>query len=629
MLLFITAPTHVYAWKSSLWKAGIINDDTPKQTHQWIVYEAFELLKTYDKEVYSWYNSRGNPNRIMTYADEPDQLTVGGVFNGNAVHYFNPHDTAKPTHAKTYVRASGTLDAGDWVYVSAVDKYAEHFFAAVDAFKSKPSNIVPVFNSLGKSLHFMSDLCTPVHTGYASTKHANGFMNTVDFVGQLISGGLHKDFEEHAAAYCLIAKEKPQTVIVSQDDLNLRSWNDAPRALAIKAALASSARIDAVTPEAQKTHPTNANGYLTPKTDYEIAIVDSLKDAQVFVAVTLQKFFHTVTDETLSGHKHSFDRYGYCTKCGKDKSYIPISTSNTSNTNVALGNYLVKNRDSSIKTVPAWTEAKSTGSSTSVNLPNGSIVSIVKTVKNDAGNWWAQAASGRWIYSENLAPYVAPVESSVGSGFYLTTKANLIVYTNPSSYSSEVRKIAALGTEVKIVATHKNPSGNTWGKIKAGEWVHLGDMVFSQMSNSNISLGNYRVRNRDSGINTVPAWTEARSTGSSTSTNWANGTIVTIVKTIKNDAGNWWAQAASGRWIYSENLARYVAPAESSAGAGSYKTAKANLVVYNNPSSQTKEVRKIATIGTEVKIVATHKNAAGNSWGKIKAGEWVFMGDLK
>jgi hypothetical protein len=147
------------------------------------------------------------------------------------------------------------------------------------------------------------------------------------------------------------------------------------------------------------------------------------------------------------------------------------------------------------------------------------------------------------------------------------------------------------------------------------------------LPNAPIPLGRYIVRNRDGTTPTIPAWTEPRSTGTSTASRWQNGTIVTIVETQRNASNNHWGRVASGRWIYSEHLTPYIAPTESTAGSGSYTTTK-SIKVFTDPSSHTREVRTLAA-NAPVQIVATTTNAAGNRWGKIKANEWVFMGDLR
>jgi uncharacterized repeat protein (TIGR02543 family) len=178
------------------------------------------------------------------------------------------------------------------------------------------------------------------------------------------------------------------------------------------------------------------------------------------------------------------------------------------------------------------------------------------------------------------------------------------------------------GTQINSNST-VNLSGN---QTLYAQWRIQSDSD-NNRTNANVPLGKYLVKNRNSNTTTVPTWTEPRSTGTSRSTNWANGTIVTIVESQRNSAGNWWAKSASGRWIYSENLVAYRAPSENSSSVGSYVTTKSTKV-YTDPSSHTREVRTLAA-NTPVTITATHVNAAGNTWGKIKAGEWVHLGNLK
>ena len=220
--------------------------------------------------------------------------------------------------------------------------------------------------------------------------------------------------------------------------------------------------------------------------------------------------------------------------------------------------------------------------------------------------WTLQRKSdGCWFYKS---------ADGTATGWYLKGK-------QPAGYAEAVYK-----DESTIAKTVKPGDTVTFSAIWNSSPVQTPSGL-ANYKNEDLPLGKYVLRNRDNNRTTVPAWTEPRSTETSTSVNWQNGTIITVVETKKNAANNWWVRTASGKWIYSENVAPYVVPAESSLGAGVYCTKK-TISVYTDPSSQTLPV-KVLEANARVIIIATHVNSAGNKWGKIASGEWVYMENLQ
>ena len=59
-----------------------------------------------------------------------------------------------------------------------------------------------------------------------------------------------------------------------------------------------------------------------------------------------------------------------------------------------------------------------------------------------------------------------------------------------------------------------------------------------------------------------------------------------------------------------------------------YQTTKSNVPVWREPSSSSKEVRRITSTGTVVTVTSSSVNSAGNLWYKIGANEWVFSGNV-
>lgn len=120
-------------------------------------------------------------------------------------------------------------------------------------------------------------------------------------------------------------------------------------------------------------------------------------------------------------------------------------------------------------------------------LAPGTIVTIEKEVTNSVGNKWGKIAgkdssgSDRYIAMDRLTTYKDTWTTlSTGKGTYVTKNANTPVYIYPSSYSAEVKptiSISAANSAVNIVETVNNNAGNTWGRIKDGEWVYMPDLI--------------------------------------------------------------------------------------------------------------------------------------------------------
>ncbi|MBE6931368.1 MAG: hypothetical protein E7463_13935, partial [Ruminococcaceae bacterium] len=60
-----------------------------------------------------------------------------------------------------------------------------------------------------------------------------------------------------------------------------------------------------------------------------------------------------------------------------------------------------------------------------------------------------------------------------------------------------------------------------------------------------------------------------------------------------------------------------------------YETTKADVPVWSEASSLSKEIRKLSKKGTKISIVSTKTNIAGNLWGKTVMDTWIYMGNLK
>ncbi|MCL2300713.1 MAG: hypothetical protein FWC27_11290 [Firmicutes bacterium] len=295
------------------------------------------------------------------------------------------------------------------------------------------------------------------------------------------------------------------------------------------------------------------------------------------------------------------------------------------------------------KNTPVWNMQQSTGNSKQVaTLAPGTIVSIASCQKNSSGNWWATLSvkvngNNAYIYTDNLAAFVAPKQTTIASNqqSFEVNNTGVYVWSQPSSYSKAVRSVA-VNTKVTATAYTQNAAGNTWYKIYDG-WIHSGSLrpvspsatvTTVQAAGASLAAGDYQTV---SGKNT-PVWSLPQSTGNSKQVaTLAPGTIVTITSCQKNSSGNWWATLSvkvngNDAYIYTDNLAAFVAPKQT-AIQQSFEVNNTGIYVWSQPSSYSKAVRSIA-VNTKVTATAYTQNAAGNTWYKIYDG-WIYSGSLR
>jgi hypothetical protein len=131
------------------------------------------------------------------------------------------------------------------------------------------------------------------------------------------------------------------------------------------------------------------------------------------------------------------------------------------------------------KNSPVWNQPRSTGASKQISLlAPGTIVTIISIQINSSGNKWGKIADRveSYIFMGNLTTYKTPKWAPVVSQKYITTKANVVIYTQPSSYSAKARTIPASNTSITITETTKNTAGNTWGRTSDGDCIFMGDI---------------------------------------------------------------------------------------------------------------------------------------------------------
>jgi hypothetical protein len=224
---------------------------------------------------------------------------------------------------------------------------------------------------------------------------------------------------------------------------------------------------------------------------------------------------------------------------------------------------------------PVYTMPQTNSPSTiRTHLAPGTIVTIKSIVTCPSGVAFGKLADrDGYIAMSRLADYIEPtwIPLPANRQSYTTSGADIKVFAEPSSYSSELRVVSARGTRVTVVATTVNAAGNVWGKLSDGGCIALGSLAAvghpscsSHTFNNNgvctrcglefllnvkdmapttmfVSNADTPVRNRPYASDTVIRRLE-------------RGASVTAVGSAVNSIGNVWYKLNDGTWIYSGNL---------------------------------------------------------------------------
>lgn len=122
--------------------------------------------------------------------------------------------------------------------------------------------------------------------------------------------------------------------------------------------------------------------------------------------------------------------------------------------------------------VPVWTTASSNSKQVR-KLDNGSLVTIVETVTNKAGNPWGKTVNNTWIYMGNLKK---SSKSLPATGVYMTNKAD-VPLRKVASAGGKINKRLNKGAEVKVESTFYNDCGNPWANTSDGYVIFMGNLA--------------------------------------------------------------------------------------------------------------------------------------------------------
>ena len=151
---------HKYVTQTSFEAFSDMNPDDDIRKEYPNLAEASEFFKKDEKEY---------KELLVTYSIQPDRDETQGIYK---YHFYNPITETNFMNEKE----------------SALKRSKEHFDKAVDNYKNGDKNMA--YQELGRSVHFMEDMNTPVHTAYELPS---------DSVKKL---QMHVDFEKFCDRLC-------------------------------------------------------------------------------------------------------------------------------------------------------------------------------------------------------------------------------------------------------------------------------------------------------------------------------------------------------------------------------------------------------------------------------------------
>ena len=154
------------------WASGGIS-----KTHQWLTARGFAILANEQSAIYSKFTA-AQIGYVTEDSDWPDIIA-----NGETIDTFNCHFYNYPTGTNYWWETTPTAkDKFDYWYNSAKDKYNR-------------DDTEEGFKDLGKAIHYLSDIGSPVHTG------DRAFDTGLGLIVDIAQGARHFAYESDADTY--------------------------------------------------------------------------------------------------------------------------------------------------------------------------------------------------------------------------------------------------------------------------------------------------------------------------------------------------------------------------------------------------------------------------------------------
>lgn len=257
----------------------------------------------------------------------------------------------------------------------------------------------------------------------------------------------------------------------------------------------------------------------------------------------------------------------------------------------------------------------------------GTILKIIDSKKNSAGNLWYKTEKGYWIYSGNLRKHSCSATTPSTKKWYEKKNNDKHVYK-----TERPAAVCRCGSTVTKKSSSSDTQNHSWNDV--GKCTKCGHKYTFSLSTWLVK-GEYMAKNNIT-LKTEP-YSAAGSSGS-----LSRYDIVNIVGSVKNAFGNKWYKTSGGKWIYESNIEKHSHSSYTDTGycacgkAISYSEVNISDSTKELTSSYTSKKIPFPSAGGKtsygsghVVVVVAASSWLNPSWYKTSNGGWIPSSKLK
>ena len=285
-----------------------------------------------------------------------------------------------------------------------------------------------------------------------------------------------------------------------------------------------------------------------------------------------------------------------------------------------------KNYETTANNVKAMSKASSK-STLKATYSKGTILKIVDSKKNSAGNLWYKTEKGYWIYSGNLRKHSCSATTPSTKKWYEKKNNDKHVYK-----TERAAAVCRCGETVSKKSKTSDTQNHSWNDV--GKCTKCGHKYTFSLSTLFVK-GEYMVKNNIT-LKNEP-YSASGSAGS-----LSRYDIVNIAGSAKNAFGNKWYKTTSGKWIYESNIEKHSHSSYTDTGycacgkAISYSEVNIGDTTKELTSSYTSKKIPFPSAGGKtsyssghVVVVVAASAWINPSWYKTSNGGWIPSSKLK
>ena len=303
--------------------------------------------------------------------------------------------------------------------------------------------------------------------------------------------------------------------------------------------------------------------------------------------------------------------------------------------------------------VPIWSAASSSSTQIRKIATTGTVLKVIGSTRNSAGNIWYQLNDYTWVFSGNVTNhyhayhggyctgnscgYEYPLTISGHSATYTVTNTEgAKIWSRPYSNNSSLGWIAPYGTVYSVVAQTKNADGNYWYQLSNGYWVYSGNVTrtYTVSYNANGGSGAPSAQSFLSGKSVTLSSSKPTRSGYSfkgwSTSSSASSASYTSGKTY-SFSGNVNLYAVWKKCSHSSYSGGYCStcgyeyPISVSSHSGTYVvTNSGGAKIWSRPYSNKSTQISLAAYGSALTVTGKTTNAEKHVWYQLSNGYWVY-----